>query len=100
MAVVLDKTVSATELKAKCLELMDAAAARKLDRVHVTKRGKPFVTLMLVPDEVPIAADSLFGAMKGNTNIPEDFDWETLLYSEAELNELDQRFKEKFADLL
>ena len=100
MSAVFEKTVSATEYTAKCLELMDAAAARKLDRVHVTTRGKPFETLMLVADEVPIAADSLFGAMKGHTNIPDDFDWEAPLYSEAELNELDQRFKEKFADLL
>ena len=100
MASLFEKTVSATEFKAKCLELMDAAAARKLDRVHVTKRGKPFVTLTLVPDEAPIAADSLFGAMKGSTNIPDDFDWEASPYSESELDEMDRRFNEKFADLL
>ena len=100
MAAVFEKTVSATEFKAKCLELMDAAATRKLDRVHVTKRGKPFLTLTMVPDVAPIAADSLFGAMKGSTNIPDDFDWEASPYSEADLDAMDKRFAEKFADFL
>lgn len=100
MVAVFEKTVSATEFKAKCLELMDAAATRKLDRVHVTKRGKPFLTLTMVPDAAPITADSLFGAMKGSTNIPDDFDWEASPYSEADLDEMDKRFAEKFADFL
>jgi hypothetical protein len=100
MATPFEKTISATEFKAKCLEIMDAAAARKLDRVHITKRGKPFVTLTLVPDEAPIAGDSLFGCMKGSTGIPDDFDWEASPYSDAELDAQDARFREKFKDWL
>ena len=95
-----EKTVSATESKAKCLELMDAAATRKLDRVHVTKRGKPFLTLTMVPDVAPIAANSLFGRMKGSTGIPDDFDWEASPYSKAELDGQETRFREKFKDWL
>ncbi|KPF79289.1 hypothetical protein IP88_02160 [alpha proteobacterium AAP81b] len=100
MATPFETTVSATEFKAKCLELMDAGASRKLDRIHVTKRGKPFVTLTVVTDDAPLAADALFGCMKGQTNIPEDFDWEASPYSEADLDEMDRRFAEKFAHLL
>lgn len=100
MASVFEKTISATEFKAKCLELMEAAVARRLDRVHVTKRGKPFVTLTMTPDDVPAAADSLFGALKGSTKIPNDYDWDAPTYSEAELDAMDARLKEKFADFL
>ena len=100
MSCLLEQTVSATEFKAKCLDLMEQAALRRLDRIHVTKRGKPFVTLTLTPHEAPPAADALFGAMKGSTNIPDDFDWESSVYSQQELDDMDKRFNEKFAHLL
>ncbi len=100
MTAAFEKTVSATEFKAKCLDLIEQGALRQLDRIHVTKRGKPFVTLTVTPDEAPLAADSLFGAMKGSTNIPDDYDWDAPLYSEAERDEMDKRFNEKFAHLL
>lgn len=100
MTTAFEKTISATEFKAKCLELMDAGAARKLDRLHITKRGKPFVTLTMTPDDAPLAADSLFGALKGTTNIPDDFDWQVSSYSQGDLDAMDKRFNEKFADFL
>lgn len=100
MSALQEQTISATEFKAKCLELMEQGALRRLDRVHVTKRGKPFVTLTLTPDEPPLAADALFGCMKDRTIIPDDYDWDAPIYSEAELDEMNKRFDEKFAHLL
>jgi hypothetical protein len=99
MATPFEKTVSATEFKAKCLELMDAGAARKLDRVRITKRGKPFVTMTFEPAISPQQAP-IFGCMKGTTGIPDDFDWEASPYTEADLVEQEARFKEKFKDWL
>lgn len=99
MATPFEKTVSATEFKAKCLELMDAGAARKLDRVRITKRGKPFVTMVFEP-AAPPTSESIFGCMKGTTGIPDDFDWEASPYTEAELDEQEARFREKFKDIL
>lgn len=43
--------VGATEFKARCLQLMKAVHDRKLNSITVTKRGKPFVKLVPVPDE-------------------------------------------------
>ncbi len=65
-------TVSATEFKATCLELLDKLAAHKITRLTVTKRGKP-VAVLIPPDEInPI--DELFGGMKGCTVIPDGLD--------------------------
>ena len=52
MATAFEKTVSATEFKAKCLELMDQLGQRKLDRIIVTKRGR--VVMEAVPPSLPL----------------------------------------------
>ena len=44
-----ETTLSATEFKAKCLDLMNQVSIGKLRRIHVTKRGKPFVAV--TPDK-------------------------------------------------
>lgn len=83
-----ERTMSATEFKAKCLDIMDQLAARKLDRVTVTKRGRP-VAVMAPP---PLEAASgerhpIFGWMKGYPSpVPLDHDWEKPLYSDEELD--------------
>jgi antitoxin (DNA-binding transcriptional repressor) of toxin-antitoxin stability system len=85
------KTLTATEFKAKCLDLMDQLASGQLKRVIVTKRGK--VVASLVPPEsaanIPIAADVFWGCMKDVTNIPDDFDLTQPLYTDAELDEFE-----------
>jgi prevent-host-death family protein len=48
------QSFTATEFKAKCLEILDRLAARKLTRVTITKRGK--VVAVLTPPETPEAA--------------------------------------------
>jgi prevent-host-death family protein len=64
--------ITATDFKAKCLELFDRLAAGKLKRVTITKRGKPVA--VVVPPQPKGKQPSLFGAMKGTVNLPADFD--------------------------
>ena len=102
MASVTEKIVSATEFKAKCLELMDQLDAGKLSRVLITKRGR--VVSMAVPpptaEKPRLGFAAIHGSMKGMSGIPEDFDWEKPLFSKDELAEQDRRFAEKFKDHL
>lgn len=104
MATPFEKTVSATEFKAKCLDLMAQVHSGELRRIHITKRGKPFVAVTPeAADDVdgkPWTAESIFGCLKGTVNLPDGFDWEQSPYSDAELDEQDARFKEKFKHLL
>lgn len=46
--------LAATEFKATCREVFDRPAARQLERVEVTKRGK--VVAVLTPPECPSAS--------------------------------------------
>ena len=65
--------LTATEFKATCLQLFDRLAARELERVEVTKRGK--VVAVLTPPEAK--ADwlkSFQAAMGGTVTIPEGAD--------------------------
>ena len=68
-------TVTATEFKATCLDLLDQLAAHKITRLTVTKRGKP-VAVLIPPDTVPERDpfDDLVGAGKGLIDWPEGFD--------------------------
>lgn len=66
--------IAASEFKAKCLELMDRLAARKLNRIVVTKRGRPVAVLSPPPTPEEIA-DGLFGCLKGRMVAPAGFDF-------------------------
>lgn len=66
--------IAASEFKAKCLDLMDKLAARKLSRIVVTKHGRPVAVLSPPPTPEEIA-DAFFGFMKGSIDAPEDFDF-------------------------
>jgi prevent-host-death family protein len=66
--------IAASEFKAKCLGLMDRLAARKLNRIVVTKRGRPVAVLTPPPTREEIA-DGLFGCLKGRMVAPADFDF-------------------------
>jgi prevent-host-death family protein len=66
--------ISASEFKAKCLELLDRLATRKLDRIVVTKHGRP-VAVLSPPPSPEAAADSLFGCLQGMMEAPADFDF-------------------------
>ena len=66
--------IAASEFKAKCLDLMDKLAARKLSRIVVTKHGRPVAVLSPppIPEE---AAEALFGCLKGQIIAPAGFDF-------------------------
>ena len=70
--------VGATEFKARCLQLMTAVHDRKLNSVTVTKRGKPFVKLVPVPEEPTLIYGCLAGLAKvvGDLTEPVDVIWE------------------------
>ena len=64
--------ISATEFKAKCLEIFDRLGARKLTRVTITKRGKPVA--VLIPPEGASAKRNLHGFMRGSVIFEGDID--------------------------
>ena len=66
-------TITATEFKAKCLDLLDRVGRGELPRLVVTKRGKP-VAVVVAPwaDEVDI--ETLHGFMRGSVILPSGFD--------------------------
>ena len=66
-------TYSATEFKAKCLDILDRLAAHELDEVTVTKRGKA-VAVLYPPRDQKADLGSLHGFMSGMVIIPADFD--------------------------
>ena len=67
-----EQTITASDFKARCLELFDQLAARKLDRITITKRGRPVA--VLVPPDLAGEVASLHGCMRGTVIIPEGVD--------------------------
>ncbi|MFZ3234371.1 MAG: type II toxin-antitoxin system prevent-host-death family antitoxin [Stellaceae bacterium] len=66
-------TITASEFKAKCLNLLDQLAARKLRRLCITKRGR-IVAVVTPPEDAEDLAD-LHGFMRGSVIAPEGFDF-------------------------
>ena len=62
--------IAVTEFKAKCLALFKELEARRLDKVVVTRRGKPVAELTPPHREMP----DLYGCMKGRVIIPPGVD--------------------------
>lgn len=67
------ETISASEFKAKCLNILDRLASHELDRVTITKRGKAVGVLTAAPPAAE-AVTELYGCMRGSVIIPEGFD--------------------------
>jgi prevent-host-death family protein len=65
------QTISASEFKAKCLNILDRLASHELDRVVITKRGQPVGVLL--PPEAAVVTD-LYGSMRGSVIVAEGFD--------------------------
>jgi antitoxin (DNA-binding transcriptional repressor) of toxin-antitoxin stability system len=63
------KTISASEFKAKCLDILDRIRSRDLERVVATKRGVPVA--ILVP---PPAESVVHGFLRGSVVVPPGFD--------------------------
>jgi prevent-host-death family protein len=67
------QTISATEFKAKCLDILERLRSRQLERVEITKRGR-VVAVLTPPDSIPDAVRQVHGFMEGSVVIPEGFD--------------------------
>jgi prevent-host-death family protein len=66
-------TISATEFKAKCLDILDRVGRREWERVVVTKRGTPVAVVTAPPPQV-LSIAQLHGFMRDSVVIPPDFD--------------------------
>ena len=67
------ETISASEFKAKCLEILGQIGARKLTRVTITKHGRP-VAVLTPPDEAAESVRQLYGFMEGSVTGLDDID--------------------------
>ena len=65
--------MSASEFKARCLEVLDRVSDRTLARVAISKRGK-VVGVLMPPDDDADAVHALHGFMRGSVFVPEDVD--------------------------
>ncbi|MDQ8030062.1 MAG: type II toxin-antitoxin system prevent-host-death family antitoxin [Brevundimonas sp.] len=74
--------ITATEFKATCLELLDRLADHRIDRLVVTKRGRPVAVLTPPPSEEDKVA-GLFGFMRGAAVIPASLDLVAAVSEEA-----------------
>jgi prevent-host-death family protein len=84
--------IAASEFKAKCLDLMDQLAARKLNRIVVTKHGRP-VAVLSPPTTREEVAEGLFGCLRGRVTAPPEFDFTAPVLDEP-LNAADGRVHE------
>jgi prevent-host-death family protein len=67
------ETITATEFKAKCLDILDRVGDHTIEQVQITKRGKVVAVLVPPPIETDAVSD-LYGFMAGSVIIPEGFD--------------------------
>jgi hypothetical protein len=62
--------ISASEFKARCLAIFNDLAGRRLDRVVVTRRGRPVAEL--TPPRAEVADP--WGAHRGSVSVPPGVD--------------------------
>jgi prevent-host-death family protein len=67
------RTVSASEFKAKCLDILDRIRSKELERVVVTKRGVPVAVLLPPPADAAEVA-RLHGFLRGSVVVPPEID--------------------------
>jgi prevent-host-death family protein len=63
------RTLSATELKAKCLDILDRISRRELEEVVITKRGVA-VGVLVPPPAQAAEVEQLPGFLRGSVVIP------------------------------
>lgn len=66
-------TISSSEFKAKCLDILARLASGQLQHVTVTRHGKP-VAELTPPRADRAEVESLFGFMRGSVRIPDGLD--------------------------
>lgn len=67
------ETFSASEFKAKCLDILDRLSTRQFERVLITKRGR-LVAVVTPPVSEAESLAGLHGFMRGSVTLPEDVD--------------------------
>ena len=67
--------ITATEFKAKCLDLIDRLQRGTLTKVTITKRGKAAAVVNQPQPAADYDPTALFGCMAGTVIAPADFDW-------------------------
>jgi prevent-host-death family protein len=67
------ETISASEFKAKCLDILNRLGTRKLSRVTITKHGRP-VAVLTPPEEATETIRQIYGFMEGSVSGLENFD--------------------------
>jgi prevent-host-death family protein len=65
--------MSASEFKAKCLDILDRIRSKELERVVVTKRGVPVAVLVPLPADAGEVA-RLHGFLRGSVVVPPEID--------------------------
>ena len=66
-------TVSATEFKAKCLDLLDQVGSRQVGALGITKRGR-VVAVLVPPTSSEEAVQGLYGFLRGSVVVPDGVD--------------------------
>ncbi len=66
-------SISATEFKAKCLDILDQLSDRRLERLEITKRGRTVAVLMPPPADAAWVED-VHGFIRGTVRIPAGVD--------------------------
>jgi prevent-host-death family protein len=75
------ETLTATEFKARCLEVLDRVGAGQVDQVVITKRGRP-VGVLVAPASAAAEVASLHGFLRGSVAIPDAVDLTGLVADE------------------
>ena len=68
-----EEVLSVTEFKARCLELFDRLNARRLQKVTVTRRGRP-VAVVTPVSTGETEARAVHGSMAGMVSVPAGMD--------------------------
>lgn len=67
--------ITATEFKAKCLDLLDRVQKGSLNKVTITKRGRTAAVVSRPEPDKAADPTALFGSMKGTVSAPPGFDF-------------------------
>jgi hypothetical protein len=68
-----ERTLPISDFKAKCLDILKQLGEHRLDKVTVTRHGRP-VAIVLPPPTADEAAKAIFGSMRGQVIIPAKVD--------------------------
>jgi len=73
MEAAMEETISVTDFKARCLDLLKRLGQRRLDKVTVTRHGE-IVAVITPPPSKEEEIRAVHGSMRGMTIIPEGLD--------------------------